>query len=89
MYQSFWTLTGNPALLRSKPVVALAQATNVEIPVALYALVMDQGVTVLNGSTSKDHMRMDLEGITKVRDWAVASPQDFSSITQAFKSIVG
>jgi diketogulonate reductase-like aldo/keto reductase len=89
MYQSFWTLTGNPSLLQSQPVAALARAVGVEIPVALYALVMDQGVMVLNGSTSSEHMKMDLEGIQKVREWAVEKPQEFSSITQAFRSIVG
>ena len=89
MYQSFWTLTGNPTLLKSKPVAALAQAAGVGIPVALYAFVMDQGVTVLNGSTSTEHMREDLEGIRKVREWAVSNPRDFSSIVKAFEDLMG
>ncbi|EOA88100.1 uncharacterized protein SETTUDRAFT_108102 [Exserohilum turcica Et28A] len=88
-YQSFWTLTGNPALLRCDPVVALAQAVHVEIPVALYALVMDRGVAVLNGSTSTDHMRSDLQGIAKVREWAAANPRDFADISRAFEDMVG
>jgi diketogulonate reductase-like aldo/keto reductase len=89
VYQSFWTLTGNPTLLKSKPVVTLAQASEVAIPVALYALVMEQGVMVLNGSTSTEHMREDLEGIRKVREWAVAHPHDFSSIVKAFEDLMG
>jgi diketogulonate reductase-like aldo/keto reductase len=89
MYQSFWTLTGNLSLLKSKPVNALAHATNVELPVALYALVMEQGVMVLNGSTSTEHMRGDLEGIRSVREWALSHPRDFVSINEAFKSLVG
>ncbi|EUC29422.1 hypothetical protein COCCADRAFT_8345 [Bipolaris zeicola 26-R-13] len=88
VYQSFWTLTGNPALLQSQPVAALARAAQVEIPVALYALVIDQGVVVLNGSTSREHMEMDLEGIQKVRDWAVEKPQEFAAIAGDFKAIV-
>jgi diketogulonate reductase-like aldo/keto reductase len=89
MYQSFWTLTGNPSLLKSKPVHALAHATNVELSVALYALVMEQGVMVLNGSTSTEHMRGDLQGIQSVREWAVSHPRDFVTIDEAFKSLVG
>lgn len=88
-YQSFWTLTGNPALLRSKAVETLARATSVEITVALYALVIDQGVTVLNGTTSNEHMQMDLEGIRKVSEWAVSHPEDFATISQTFKAMVG
>jgi diketogulonate reductase-like aldo/keto reductase len=88
MYQSFWTLTGNPSLLRSEPVAALAQAAGVGLPVALYALVMDQGVMVLNGTTSSDHMRADLEGIHKVREWAVLESDKFKAIGEAFKSLL-
>ncbi|CAN9083483.1 unnamed protein product [Alternaria alternata] len=84
MYQSFWTLTGNPALLKSKPVAALAKATNVELPIALYALVMDQGIVVLNGSTSTEHMRADLEGIQKVREWAESNQKKFEYIREDF-----
>ncbi|KAJ5041973.1 aldo-keto reductase-like protein [Bipolaris maydis] len=89
VYQSFWTLTGNPALLQSQPVAALARAAQVEIPVALYTLVIDQGVVVLNGSTSREHMEMDLEGVQKVRGWAVEKPQEFAAIAEDFKAIVG
>lgn len=64
-YQSFWTLTGNPALLRSEPVVSLAQYCAVELPVALYALVMNAGIMVLNGTTSASHMRQDLDDCKK------------------------
>ncbi|KAI4950036.1 hypothetical protein J4E91_004692 [Alternaria rosae] len=89
MYQSFWTLTGNPSLIRSEPVATLAQVAGVGLPVALYALVIDQGVVVLNGTTSSDHMRADLEGIEKVREWALSQPDKFESIGGAFKSLVG
>jgi diketogulonate reductase-like aldo/keto reductase len=89
MYQSFWTLTGNPSLLKSKPIAALAQAAEVDIAVALYALVMEQGIVVLNGSTSTEHMRGDLDSIQTVREWAVSHPRDFASIGEAFKGLVG
>ncbi|KAF7673732.1 hypothetical protein GT037_008347 [Alternaria burnsii] len=88
MYQSFWTLTGNPVLLKSKPVAALAKATNVELPIALYALVMDQGIVVLNGSTSTEHMQADLEGIRKVREWAESNQKKFEYIRDDFSYLV-
>ncbi|RYO72046.1 hypothetical protein AA0113_g1782 [Alternaria arborescens] len=88
MYQSFWTLTGNPVLLKSKPVAALAEATNVGLPIALYALVMDQGIVVLNGSTSTEHMRADLEGIQKVREWAESNQKKFEYIRDDFSYLV-
>ncbi|KAI4660859.1 uncharacterized protein J4E79_005427 [Alternaria viburni] len=88
MYQSFWTLTGNPSLIRSEPVTALAQVAGVGLPVALYALVMDQGVVVLNGTASSDHMRADLEGVDKVRDWALSQPDKFKPISEAFRSLL-
>jgi diketogulonate reductase-like aldo/keto reductase len=89
IYQSFWTLTGNPSLLQSKSVAALARAINVELPVALYALVMEQGIMVLNGSTSTDHMRADLDGIRTVREWAISHPRDWTCISEAFNSSLG
>ncbi|KAL1801537.1 hypothetical protein ACET3X_001879 [Alternaria dauci] len=89
VYQSFWTLTGNPGLLKSKPVAALAKATDVGLPVALYALVMDQGIVVLNGTTSTEHMRGDLDGIRKVREWAKLNEKEFESISEGFFYLVG
>ncbi|KAF2624622.1 aldo-keto reductase-like protein [Macroventuria anomochaeta] len=88
MYQSFWTLTGNPKLLKSKPVVELAQAAQVSVPTALYALVMDLGVEVLNGTTSAVHMQEDLEGIQKVRDWATSNPRQWIQAREGMCALV-
>lgn len=88
IYQSFWTLTGNPALLKSEPVVQLAQAVGVGLPVALYALVMNSGIEVLNGTTSQEHMREDLEGVVKVQDWAARNSRDWTSTTNMFQELI-
>ena len=87
-YQSFWTLTGNPKLLKSKPVIGLAQAAEVSVPTALYALVMDLGVEVLNGTTAAEHMYEDLEGIGRVRDWAVSNPRQWVNLTTLFTRLL-
>lgn len=85
-YQSFWTLTGNPKLLRSEVVADLTQAADVSVSVALYALVMDLGVEVLNGTTSAEHMQEDLEGIQRVREWAISNPGDWASYSAQFRA---
>lgn len=73
MYQSFWTLTGNPGLLQSESVGNLA-AKAVEKGIvkdekdgrvlALYSLVMGlRGISVLDGTTNAEHMVSDMEGL--------------------------
>lgn len=83
-YQSFWTLGANPELLQTRVVRALAEALEIDYPVALYALVMDLGIEVLNGTTSTEHMRQDLEGVAKVREWMMAHPKEWYYIRGLF-----
>lgn len=83
-YQSFWTLTGNPRLLASEPVLTLSQASQISPALALYVLVMDLGIVVLNGTTSTDHMREDLEGVVRAQKWALNHEAEWKSIIQAF-----
>lgn len=87
-YQSFWTLTGNPKLLRSKPVMELAQAAEVSPPTALYALVMDLGIEVLNGTTSTNHMEDDLKGLRRLRNWAMLNSRQWTKLATAFVQLV-
>ena len=87
-YQSFWTLTGNPKLIKSRPVVELARAAKVSTPVALYALIMDLGVEVLNGTTSAEHMHEDLEGVRQVSEWAQANPQQWAAYSRMFQTLI-
>lgn len=88
MYESFWTLTGNPRLLKSEPVAMLAKSAEVSSSVALYALVMDQGIVVLNGTTSAEHMVADLTGIREVREWAASRGKEWLQITEAFRNSI-
>ncbi|MCJ1466231.1 hypothetical protein MMC07_004850 [Pseudocyphellaria aurata] len=75
VYQSFWTLSGNPGLLRkprgSRDVVGeVAQELGTTREVALYLLVMGLGdVSVLNGTTNQGHMRDDLAGLENWSEW--------------------
>jgi diketogulonate reductase-like aldo/keto reductase len=87
-YQSFWTLSGNPKLLKSEPVTSLAKATGVSESVALYALVSDLGIIVLNGTKSSQHMEDDLAGVNDIKEWATAHEKKWLKVTLSFKGIV-
>ncbi|KAI0130608.1 Aldo/keto reductase [Daldinia grandis] len=70
-FQTFWTLSGNPQLLLSTNVHKLATEANVELPVALYALVLGlEGTSILDGTTKETRMKDDLEGIGTVSAYA-------------------
>ncbi|KAF9632266.1 putative aldo-keto reductase protein [Lasiodiplodia theobromae] len=89
VYESFWTLTGNPQLLQSTPVFMLAQFAGVSAEVALYALVMAVDVVVLNGTTNADRMKEDLEGIKKVQEWSKTKDDTWNTILGDFKHMIG
>jgi diketogulonate reductase-like aldo/keto reductase len=88
-YQSFWTLTGNPALLKARVVGELAKEVGVGKEVALYALVGGLGIEVLNGTTDGGHMREDLEGIEKVGVWKEGNGEAWNGLMEEFRGIVG
>jgi diketogulonate reductase-like aldo/keto reductase len=72
VYQAFWTLTANPALVRSEPVTTLVRETKgkVDAAGALYCLLLGlEGTVVLDGTTSEKHMREDLEAVQTVATW--------------------
>jgi diketogulonate reductase-like aldo/keto reductase len=60
MYQSFWTLSGNPQILRSDIVRKVANRTDASIEGVFYRFCIQEGITVLDGTTSEEHMREDL-----------------------------
>jgi len=77
VFQSFWTLTANPNLLKSTAAVVVAKAADVSAPVALYSLLLGlERFAILDGTTSEEHMREDLEGIEKVGLWAEAEGKE-------------
>lgn len=91
VFQSFWTLSGNPQLLKARPVLDLAVAAGVEPEVALYALVLGlEGTTILDGTTSLEHMRADLDGIEKVGRWAeTEGKESWGKALEDFKVVIG
>ena len=61
MYQSFWSLTANPHLLKLDEVQTLAKNYKKTVPQIFYKFLNQIGITPLNGTTSKNHMIEDLE----------------------------
>ena len=86
MYQSFWTLTGNPKLLRCPAVIDLTKAAGVSKEIALYSLVMGLDIAVLNGTTSKDNMEADLEGVALVQKWRDGNATNWNELIRDFEA---
>jgi diketogulonate reductase-like aldo/keto reductase len=72
VFQSFWTLTGNPGLMESNVVSEMSQELESKgmedgSALALYALVLGlDGTSVLNGTTNEGRMKNDLERLEVV-----------------------
>ncbi|KAH7366872.1 aldo/keto reductase [Plectosphaerella cucumerina] len=92
VFQSFWTLTGNPALAGWRVVgdVVDALGGRVEKEVAVYALVMALGrVCVLDGTTREEGMKGDLEGLEVLAAWAEGEGKhQWEEAVEAFKRLV-
>ncbi|KAI1175743.1 putative aldo-keto reductase [Nemania sp. FL0916] len=91
-FQTFWTLTGNPELLRSTPVQNLAKSAAISAPVALYALVLGlEGTTILDGTTSETHMAEDLKVTDVVNGFAQSESgkTTWTAYLDEFKALIG
>lgn len=60
IYESFWTLTANPHLLKSKPIQTIAGTLRKTPAQILFRYLNQSGVVPLTGTTSAQHMREDL-----------------------------
>ncbi|PLN85486.1 Aldo/keto reductase [Aspergillus taichungensis] len=90
IYQSFWTLTANPELLRSGPVGELASWAGVSREQALYCLVLGLGrTTVLNGTTDRGRMWGDLAALGAVERAAGQKPRVWEDVLEEFRGLVG
>lgn len=60
MYQSFWTLSANRAVIAGRSVTAAASRLNLTPEQLFYRFVMELGGTPLSGTTSLQHMSEDV-----------------------------
>lgn len=90
IYQSFWTLTANPELVRSDAVRSLASQAEISPAAALYCLVLGLGnTTVLNGTTNRARMDADLAAVRKVDQFSKDSPDSWQMVLDHFKRLIG
>lgn len=59
-YQSFWTLTANPNILKSQTVREMASKRGATPEQIFFAFIRSQGAIFLTGTTSPEHMKQDL-----------------------------
>jgi diketogulonate reductase-like aldo/keto reductase len=89
VYQSFWTLTANPHLLKSKPVADISQRIGVSKAVALYSLVLGLGnMAILDGTTNVERMAEDLEGVEKIRTWSRSQSSEWQAFMDSFRELL-
>ncbi|OLN95364.1 Glycerol 2-dehydrogenase (NADP(+)) 3 [Colletotrichum chlorophyti] len=70
-FQSFWTLTANPTLVKGELVGRIAAAAGVSNEVAMYGLVLGlECVSILDGTTNEGRMKADLDGVERIAAWA-------------------
>lgn len=92
VYEAFWTLTGNPTLLQSTPVLTIATKLAIEKEAALYCLVLGlDNVVVLNGTTNAQRMRTDIDAINKLCTWSAETEnkQVWGNALADFKNLIG
>lgn len=90
IYQSFWTLTANPDLVRSEPVQQLATQAHISPAAALYTLVMGLGdIAVLNGTTNEGRMKEDLVAPLAVAEFIKTHPDRWQQLLAGFRAMVG
>ncbi|KAK8077442.1 hypothetical protein PG996_003612 [Apiospora saccharicola] len=94
VFQTFWTLTGNGHLVKKSDIVGgLADSVpggGVSRETAFYALVLGlRGTSILDGTTSEEHMRADLEGIKRIERWADGKGKDmWEDMLNSFKRLI-
>ncbi|KAJ9107539.1 hypothetical protein QFC21_000997 [Naganishia friedmannii] len=59
--KSFWTLSGNPGLLKSPPVLQFAKRHGMTVEQILFKFCQSIGITPLSGTTNEQHMKEDVE----------------------------
>ncbi|KAK9465114.1 putative aldo-keto reductase [Lipomyces arxii] len=63
LYQSFWTITANPHLLRHPKILEISKDNKVSPELALYTVVLKEDICILNGTTNEQRMNEDLRFI--------------------------
>jgi len=68
-YQSFWTLTGNPKVIKSSTITNIATRLEKTPEQVFFRFVSQIGITPLSGTKSEEHMAQDLDVMKG--DWSL------------------
>ena len=71
-YQSFWTLTANPSILKHPNVIDFSHTHHKTSEQIFYKFVQSLGIIPLSGTTNTNHMRDDLQ----LGDFELTSSQE-------------
>lgn len=63
-YQSFWTLTANPQVLKARSLRAIAARHRVTPEQTFFRCLIHAGITPLTGTCTREHMQQDLDVCT-------------------------
>ncbi|TAQ85142.1 hypothetical protein B7494_g6532 [Chlorociboria aeruginascens] len=98
VFQSFWTYTGNPGLMKNGAVKGLAlelgkmgvKEGEREV-VALYGLVLGlDGVSILDGTKREERMKGDLEGVEMLGQWREREGKGrWNELIGKFREVIG
>ncbi|KAM7206284.1 NADP-dependent oxidoreductase domain containing protein [Rhypophila sp. PSN 637] len=76
-YQAFHVLTSNKPIWANAPYVEkLSSLINVPKPVVWYSLLISAGIVVLNGTSTPEHMKDDIDGLKLVWRWRDSDDDD-------------
>jgi diketogulonate reductase-like aldo/keto reductase len=90
IYESFWTLTANPNLLKAEQTRQLATHLQISPAAALYCLVLGLGnTTILNGTKNLKNMQDDWKAVEKAKFFANADTAGWTELMDAFKKNIG
>ena len=83
VYQSFWILSGNLHILESPVLQRIARGLGTSVEYAFYRFCIQEGIIVLDGTTSEDHMKEDLEVVAVDRfELSVNDMSDIRALLQ-------
>jgi diketogulonate reductase-like aldo/keto reductase len=86
-YQAYWILKKNAGLLYSRPVVLLSEKARVSQQAALFLMVHQLGgIAILDGSSSRDHVYSNIEGLKVANSWIEKSEnqEEWLAMRQSF-----
>ncbi|KAK0514761.1 hypothetical protein JMJ35_003378 [Cladonia borealis] len=90
IYQAFWTLSANPKIVHGAELGAVCHSLGLSsVHEAMYCLTLSlDNVVILNGTKNEEHMRGDLEALTKAKTYAEENPESWKGYVERFRALI-